>query len=82
MTLSGGMQEQGYGEGKNYVLEIRARGMKTDQLSDLAADLVGLKVDIILTLGVPSTPRGQGKDQHDSDCHAYGFRSGKEGNCC
>jgi putative ABC transport system substrate-binding protein len=49
-----GMQERGYVEGKNYVLEIRARGMKTDQLSDLAADLVGLKVDIILTLGVPA----------------------------
>jgi putative ABC transport system substrate-binding protein len=49
-----GMREQGYVEGKNYVLEIRARGSKTDQLSNLAADLVGLKVDIILTVGFPA----------------------------
>ncbi|HXV80280.1 MAG TPA: ABC transporter substrate-binding protein [Candidatus Binatia bacterium] len=50
-----GMREQGYVEGKNYVLEIRARGSKTDQLSNLAADLVSLKVDIILTVGFPAT---------------------------
>jgi putative ABC transport system substrate-binding protein len=35
-----GMRELGYIEGKNYVLEIRARGPKTDQLSNLAAELV------------------------------------------
>jgi putative ABC transport system substrate-binding protein len=50
-----GMREQGYFEGKNYVLEIRTRGTKTDQLSDLAAELVVLKVDIMLTVGFPAT---------------------------
>jgi putative ABC transport system substrate-binding protein len=49
-----GMRELGYIEGKNYVLEIRARGPKTDQLSNLAAELVGLKVDILLTRGFPA----------------------------
>ncbi len=49
-----GMRERDYIEGKNYVLEIRARESKADQLSKLAADLVRLKVDIILTVGVPA----------------------------
>ncbi len=49
-----GLRELGYVEGKNYVLEIRARGAKTDPLSDLAAELVRLKVDIILTGGFPA----------------------------
>jgi len=49
-----GMRERGYIEGKNYLLEIRARGRKTDQLADFAAELVGLKVDIILTVGQPA----------------------------
>jgi len=49
-----GMRELGYIEGKNYVLEIRARGPKTDQLSNLAAELVGLKVDTMLTVGFPA----------------------------
>ena len=49
-----GMRERNYIEGKNYVLEIRARESKADQLSKLAADLVRLKVDIILTVGVPA----------------------------
>jgi len=48
------MRELGYIEGKNYVLEIRTRGPKTDQLSNLAAELVGLKVDILLTRGFPA----------------------------
>ncbi len=49
-----GMRELGYVEGKHYVLEIRTRETKTDRLSDLAAELVGLKVDIILTAGFPA----------------------------
>ena len=49
-----GMRERGYVEGKNYLLEIRARRRKTDQLSDFAAELVGLKADIILTVGRPA----------------------------
>jgi len=48
------MRELGYVEGKHYVLENRTRETKTDRLSDLAAELVGLKVDIILTAGSPA----------------------------
>jgi len=46
-----GMRELGYVEGKNYVLEIRGGRAKRDQY---AAELVRLKVDIIVTVGFPA----------------------------
>lgn len=49
-----GLRELGYVEGKNYVLEIRAGGAEANRLSDLAAELVRLKVDIIVTVGSPA----------------------------
>jgi putative tryptophan/tyrosine transport system substrate-binding protein len=49
-----GMRELGYTDGKNFVLEIRARESEIDQLPNLAAELVGLKVDIIVTVGSPA----------------------------
>jgi putative ABC transport system substrate-binding protein len=45
------MRELGYVEGKNYILEIRSGGAEPNRLSDLAAELVHLKVDIIVTVG-------------------------------
>jgi len=46
-----GLRELGYVEGKNYVLEIRGGRAKRDQY---AAELVRLKVDIIVTVGFPA----------------------------
>jgi putative ABC transport system substrate-binding protein len=46
-----GMRELGYVEEKNYVLEIRGGRAKRDQY---AAELVRLKVDIIVTVGFPA----------------------------
>ncbi|HEU4342375.1 MAG TPA: hypothetical protein VFU31_12460 [Candidatus Binatia bacterium] len=43
-----GLRQLSYIEGKNIVLEIRGGGAKRDRLSDLAAELIGLKVDIIV----------------------------------
>jgi putative ABC transport system substrate-binding protein len=43
-----GLRELGYVEGKDIVLEIRGGEAKPDQVSDLAAELIGLKVDIIV----------------------------------
>ena len=48
---SGGNCELGYIEGKNIILEIRGGQAKPDRLSDLAAELVRLKVDIIVAGG-------------------------------
>ena len=46
-----GLRELGYEEGKNYVIEIRWAEGKNDRLPELAAELVRLKVDVIVTHG-------------------------------
>ena len=49
-----GMQERGYLEGKSYVLEIRGGGADSDRLHYLAAELLQLKVDVIVAGGRPA----------------------------
>ena len=44
-----GMRELGYVEGKNIVVEYRYAELKPDRLPALAAELVRLKVDVIVT---------------------------------
>ena len=44
-----GLRELGYEEGKNIVVEPRWAEGKTEQLPDLVAELVRLKVDVIVT---------------------------------
>jgi putative ABC transport system substrate-binding protein len=46
-----GLRELGYVEGKNIVIEWRSAEQKFDRLPALAAELVRLKVDIIVTSG-------------------------------
>jgi len=50
-----GLRELGYIEGKNIAIEWRSAEGKQDRLAALAAELVRLKVDIIVTGGPPST---------------------------
>ena len=50
-----GLRELGYVEGKNIVIEWRFAEGKLDRLAALAAELVRLKVDIIITGGPPVT---------------------------
>jgi ABC-type uncharacterized transport system substrate-binding protein len=50
-----GMRELGYVEGKNIVIEWRFAEEKPDRLPALAAELVRLKVDIIVTAGPSAT---------------------------
>ena len=54
-SLRAGLRELGYVEGKNLVIESRWANGNYDRLPDLARDLVGLKVDLILTSGTPGT---------------------------
>ena len=51
-----GLRELEYVEGKNIVIELRSADGKPDRLPSLAAELVRLKVDIIVTTG-PSITR-------------------------
>ncbi len=46
-----GLRELGYVEGKDFAIERRFAEGKADRLSDLAADLVRLKVDILVSAG-------------------------------
>jgi putative ABC transport system substrate-binding protein len=50
-----GLRELGYVEGKNIVIDYRYADGKLDRLPALAAELVRLKVDIIVSSGPPST---------------------------
>ncbi len=50
-----GLRELGYVEGKNIVIEWRHHEGKLDRLPALAAELVRLKVDVIVTAGPPAT---------------------------
>src|SRR5215471_15519477 len=52
-----GLRELGYVEGQNIVIEYRYAEGKFERLSDLAADLVRLKVDVIVAAGGIQTIR-------------------------
>ena len=49
-----GLQKLGYSAGKNILIEQRYAAGKFDRLPDLAAELVGLKVDVLVTTGTPA----------------------------
>ncbi|MBI4610411.1 MAG: ABC transporter substrate-binding protein, partial [Candidatus Rokubacteria bacterium] len=48
-----GLRELGYIEGQNITIEVRYAAGKADRLPDLAAELVRLKVDVIVAVGTP-----------------------------
>ena len=50
-----GLRELGYQDGKNIVIEYRYAEGKLDRLPALASELIGLKVDVIVTTGGLST---------------------------
>jgi putative tryptophan/tyrosine transport system substrate-binding protein len=52
-NLREGLRELGYIEGKNIIFEFRSAEEKLDRLPQLAAELVRLNVDVIVTLYTP-----------------------------
>jgi len=50
-----GLRDLGYVEGKNIVMESRWAEGNYDRLPDLAAELLRLKVDVLVTAGTPGT---------------------------
>jgi putative ABC transport system substrate-binding protein len=53
--LRQGFRELGYVEGKHFAIEYRSADGRDDRFPALAAELVRLKVDLILTRGTPAT---------------------------
>jgi putative ABC transport system substrate-binding protein len=58
-AFSDGMRELGYVVGKNLVIEWRFADDNYERLPDLAAELVRLKVDVIVTAGPAATGAAQ-----------------------
>jgi putative ABC transport system substrate-binding protein len=54
------LQDAGWVEGKNLTLEVRYPGEQYGRLPELAAELVGLKVDVLASLGTPATIAAKG----------------------
>jgi putative ABC transport system substrate-binding protein len=50
-----GLREHGYVEGQNIVIEYRFSADRNDRLPELAAELVALKVDLIVASGSPAS---------------------------
>ena len=70
------LRELGYIEGQNIAIEYRYAEGKLDRFPELAAELVRLKVDIIVVAGgTLADPGGQECDQDDS--HRYDGRWGR-----
>ena len=67
-----GLRELGYVEGKNIVIEYRYAEGKLDRLPELAAELVRLKVDVIVTGGSAATRAAKEATHYDSHCHGAG----------
>ena len=53
-ALRGGLRNLGYVEGKNFVIEYRGAGGKTELYSTLVNELVQLKVDVLVVPTLPS----------------------------
>ncbi len=54
-ALRKGLREFGYVEGRNLVIEYRSADGHAERFPDLVADLVRLKVDLIVARGTPAT---------------------------
>ena len=67
-----GLRDLGYVEGRNFVIEARYADGKFARLPDLAADIVRLKVDVIVAAADPS---GTSRPTSNSDDpHRNGFQ--------
>ena len=63
-----GLRDLGYVEGRNVVIEYRDAEGKPERLPALAAELVALKVDVIVAAEAHSPPGRQASDQDYPHC--------------
>ena len=73
-----GLRELGYVEGKNIIIEWRSSEGKVERRTEIAAELVRLKVDVIVSRWADDHPRPQRSNFDDSDRYGAGYRSGRQ----
>src|SRR2546425_4506920 len=61
--LRQGLREHGYVEGQHIILERRYGQVGAERMSDLAAELVRIKVDVIVAATDPATAAGKQQTQ-------------------
>ena len=72
-----GLRELGYVQGKNILVEYRyAGGTSEDRIQDLVAEIVQLKVDVLVSPVYVSDSCGQTGDENDPHCHGNYRRPG------
>ena len=63
-----GLRDLGYVESENIAIEFRYAEGKPDRIPSLVAELVQLKVDVLVVWRSTRNPRRQASDQDDSHC--------------
>ncbi len=61
------LRELGWIEGRNVAIEYRWAEGRSERYAEIAAEFVRLKVDVIVTRGNPSSPRGKASDSGHPD---------------
>jgi putative ABC transport system substrate-binding protein len=77
-----GLRKHNYVEGKNIAIEWRGADGKVDRLPALAAELVRLKVDLIVTSGSGDTRAAKEATNSIPIGYDAGKRSGRKRLCC
>ena len=80
-SVSPGLHEGGFVEGRNVEIEYAGPREKYDRLPALAADLVSHKVAAIVATGGGTRTGRQGSDRNDSDC-VHDWRRSSQGRIC
>src|SRR6266545_1681986 len=80
-ALLEGLRQLGYEEGRNLVLERRSAEGKRERYLEIAAELVRLKTDVIVTIGTfmtPPSPRDYPRQAHEDAPRACSGRGPSE----
>ena len=74
-----GLADHGYVEGRNIVVEWRDSEGRADRLPGLAAELVGLPVDVLVADGTAAIRASEGRHRHHPDRDGHERRPGRAG---
>ena len=62
------LRELSWVEGQNFIIEARHAEGHIDRLPALMADVVGRRVEVIITVGHAGRRRGQERDHYNANC--------------